>query len=121
IKRKGHLDGKAFHYHPADTIREAPTFVVVALKDVPGLLDIIRVHPDYLGDFLSQQTGTKTEGPSKLPPHFHQGEQLVNDIIRGYKRLCVRLEPRIRHRVVGVIRHKSRKPGSGINKDHASP
>ena len=66
IKSESSLHPKPFHHDPADAVCETPALIVIALKDVPCLLDISRQHPDNLGNLLSKQTGSQTEGTSKL-------------------------------------------------------
>ena len=71
------LHPKPFHHDPADAVRETPALIVLALQAVPCLLDISRPHPDNLGNLLSKQTGSQTEGTSKLAPDVHQRPECV--------------------------------------------
>lgn len=91
IKSEILLDPQPCHHDPADTIRETPGLIVVALKDTPDLLDIAGLRSCHLGNLLSKQTGSYTEGTLKLPAHFHQGEEFIYYIIRGHQRLSIRL------------------------------
>ena len=70
IKGERSLNPKPFHYDPTDAVRKTPALIMIALKDAPCLLDISRQHPDNLGNLLRKQTGSQTEGTSKLSPDF---------------------------------------------------
>ena len=121
IKRESLLDPEPLHDHPADTVRKTPALIVIALEGLPRVRDILGEDPDDLCNLLRKERGAHPESPLKLPPHFHQGSQFVDHIIGGDEEVRVRLQPGIGRAVIGIIGHKGGKPGSGIDKDHASP
>ena len=121
IEGKRLLDAEACHHDPTDTVSKTPPLIIVALKDVTGLLDIMRLHSFHLRNFLGKQTGPETTSPLELSPHFHQGKQLVDHVIGRDQWFMICLKPGISRSVVGIIGHECGKPGSSIYKYHILP
>jgi hypothetical protein len=70
IKGKRLLDAEACYHDPTDTVSETPAFVIIALKDDPGLPGIMSLHPFHLRNLLGKQTGPETTSTLELALHF---------------------------------------------------
>ena len=91
IKSDSALNPKPFPHDPADAVRDTPALIVLALQAGPCLLDISRPPPDNLGNLLRKQTGSQTEGTSKLAPDVHQRQEFVYHVISGNQQCRVSL------------------------------
>lgn len=81
VERKRAPNAQPLHHHTACAVREAPTFVVVLLKQLPRRGKILLFNRDDLGEGAIDHFGSKRDAVSIFTSRTEQSQRFINHVV----------------------------------------